>query len=198
MRKIILYSCLVFFCYQSFFGQTKSSGGADSTRFWEVVKTVGKTLYFDNGRSLDTKLYNLTYLDQLPSSSGPYVIVSGRSCNNCGENDGIYVLSTARRTDGVNSECPRYSYPGRELHYLTHELLFESRVFVGRCWDDSQSIVWIQRELGEDGIFKTSCFIVKLVGDKLIEIRLDNPVGEILNRITRCKEIPGKEYMSEP
>src|SRR5206468_4021991 len=51
------------------------------------------TIQFHNGRRFVTGLYDVKFLGLLPSRAAPYVVLSGRGCQECDANISIYVLS---------------------------------------------------------------------------------------------------------
>jgi len=162
-------------------------------------KIVDQAIYFSNGKQFETNLYDLKYIGQLQTKNKvPYLILSGRTCQECDENISIYVYSPSDGQMKNESERQRYSYPGKEFNYSNNKLVFESRMFYGKCLsDDRDSVVWIQKELNNENKFEIKTFIIEVIEDKLKETIMDDNLL-INDLIKNCNELPGIDIVSEP
>ena len=167
---------------------------------WEVISVKDKKIYFRNGKHLNTRLYDLKYIGQLPSNNkAPYIIISGRSCENCDENISIYIHSPSDGEMKSHGKQIRYSYPGKELDAETNELVFESKMYFGDCLEKyPNSVIWNQKFLNDQNKWEKSVFIVQVYNDTLKEINIKNTsILDEIKKGTACQEVEGIKMISE-
>lgn len=168
---------------------------------WEVLFVKGQVIYFRNKENLKTHLSDLKYIGQLTADNkAPYLILSGKSCNNCDENISIYIHSPDDGEMKSYGKQTRYTYPGRELDFASNELVFESKMYYGDCLKDyPNSVVWKQRSINDQNELEESTYIVQVHNDALREISIvDKNIFEEVSKEECCKEVEGIEMVSEP
>lgn len=173
----------------------------DNGNPWDIILIKGQTIYFRNEESINTHLYDLSYIGQLPTKKkAPYLIMAGRSCENCDENISIYIHSPTDGEMKSYGKQPRYSYPGKTLDFATNELVFESRMYYGDCLRDYQnSVAWNQKFLNSQNEWEQSTFIVQVYNDTLREINIvDKTIFNEVQKGVTCQEVEGIEMVSEP
>ena len=167
---------------------------------WGIKKIGMDTIFYNNGRTTKTNIYDLKYIGTLKTKRrSPYIVLSGKSCDDCDENISIFLFSSDNRVLN-NTLYRKYSYPGKEYDYLEKNLLYESRVFFGNCQFDSiQSIIWYQKQYTNSGI-DSSIFIVQVIDDTLKseKIAYNKMKKKSFNLNKNCKEIHGVDVSSEP
>jgi hypothetical protein len=159
-------------------------------------------IHFSNGRDLDTGLYAARVLGTLPAvRKAPFIVLAGRDCVACGDAVAIYVGSP---TDGKLSHREGGPFPGRQFDPETHELLFTSRLFVGRCLDATHdAAIWFYLDGGKEAS-KHGSYFIRIVDDKIVS--KDLPEGkadgagapqlartEALASVGVCTEIAGRD-----
>jgi hypothetical protein len=157
---------------------------------------------FSNGRELATGLYGARVLGTLPAlRKAPFILLAGRECRTCGDAEAVYVGSPS---DGPLSHREGGPLPGRQFDPETHELLFSSRLFIGRCLDATHdAAVWFYRDGGR-GVGKNGAYFIRIVDDKIVSKDLPEgtPLGAADPRLSRtealagvgvCTEIGGRE-----
>jgi hypothetical protein len=159
-------------------------------------------IHFSNGRDLDTGLYSARVLGTLAAlRKAPFVVLAGRDCAACGDAVAVYVGSPS---DGVLSHREGGPFPGRQFDPETHELLFTSRLFVGRCLDAAhEAAVWFYLDGGKEAS-KHGSYFIRIVDDKIVS--KDLPEGkaaganapqlartESLAAAGLCTEVAGRE-----
>lgn len=171
---------------------------------WAFDKVAGTKLLFKEGRVFDTKLFDLAYIGQIAvEGKAPFLIYAGRECKECDANVSIYFHSSDNGQPSRKDGGGKYLYPGKERDYMTDSLVYEASAFYGEIRKGIYGIAWFQRMLLEDNSFKSTVFIAKLVGGKIVEEEAENfeeRLGEILslNKAGKNTEIKGREYTSEP
>lgn len=59
---------------------------------WEINEITENVLKFNNGKMIETNLYNVGYVKTIyTNQKTPYLILSGKSCEKCDENISIYI-----------------------------------------------------------------------------------------------------------
>ncbi|MEJ8758663.1 hypothetical protein WG947_16740 [Pontibacter sp. H259] len=172
-------------------------------RAWTFDKVDGTKLVFKEGSSFDTELFNLEYIGQIDiDPKAPYLIYSGRDCNECDANTAIYFHSPRHGQLHINNGENRYGYPGRVSDYETDSLVYQSRAFYGEVLKGVNGIVWYQKTLMEDNSFESSVYIARLHGESIKgeEIKeynrhLQETIS--LNKLGKNIEIQGRDYTSE-
>jgi hypothetical protein len=172
---------------------------------WDVKKIKGQVIEFNNGKTLDTKLFHLKILGRLESGqSAPFLILTGTGCTDCDANTSLYIESAAKGSMRGEATQNRYSYPGTLKDYENGELLSKSRAFYGNCLTNEKSAVaWFQEDKLESGSWKKSVFIVSVQNGKLTSTAALKKLPSIdvtLQKVKEqtCSEIPGLEMTSEP
>jgi hypothetical protein len=170
---------------------------------WEFDTVQNKSLLFKNGRSFETGLYELEYIGQIPvDKKAPYLIYSGRDCNECDANISIYVHSPSDGKLVIDHGQNRYQYPGTEKDYETSSILYISRAFYGQVLENIKGVIWYENRLLENGKMGRFVFLLQVDNGSLKDStyedtgKLDRTIN--LKRQGLCKEIPGREYTSEP
>jgi len=180
--------------------QTKNLNEKPDSSNWYFDKIIGQTIYFKFNKQFKTNLYDLKYIGQLKTKSkAPYLILSGRNCNECDENISIFIHSPSDGPMKNEARQTRYSYPGKELDYATNKLIFESRMFYGDCLNNkNESVVWLQKNLNEKGVFENELLTVEVINDSLKETSKKVDSLNFEKYIPKCKELPGTSMTSEP
>jgi hypothetical protein len=165
-------------------------------------QNVRGTVHFSNGSDLATGLYAPRVLGTLAAvRKAPFIVLAGRDCLTCGEAEAVYVGSPS---DGPLSHRAGGPFPGRQLDPETRELLFSSRLFIGRCLDATHdAAIWFYRDVGK-GSAKNGAYFIRIVDDKIVA--QDLPEGapaaaagpqlagvETLAGVGVCTEITGRE-----
>jgi len=172
-------------------------------QIWDFEKIAGNKLYFKNGKQFKTSLYELKYIGQVPNGNkAPFLILSGRDCDECDANISIYICSPADGPLKVESGENSYSLPGTERDLEDKNILFKARAFYGLVLSNIKGVIWYQNQLMENGTWKKSIFLVNLnhPDKKEISMKDTGQLQETLNMLKQglCKEIPGVAYNSEP
>lgn len=104
--------------------------------------------------------------------------------------------SHAAAEDGLAGE--RFSYPGRYRDYLSKKLVEKTRMFYGRCYENSPAVLWLSEYLTEKGWVKTEYLIV--FRDEQVEHRYNENRQPSIYYIENeaCQEVPGLEMTTEP
>lgn len=115
---------------------------------WTVLTTEGSWLIFADKSRINTKLYEMSYLESISDNDdNPYFVLSGKSCKDCDENLAIFLLSPAD-TLKLLSMLPKYTYPDKEYDYENNQLIFDSKLFMGNCLISnakSACLIWLQK-----------------------------------------------------
>ena len=78
----------------------------------------GTTLEWADGRQFVTTLFDAKIVGQLQTTKKqPYLILTGRGCEECDANISIYIHSPSDGPMKGESSQTRYSYPGRVRDY---------------------------------------------------------------------------------
>lgn len=170
---------------------------------WIFEKVAGSVLKFKNGKRFDTHLYELKYIGMVPNGNKtPFLIFSGRDCDECDANISVYIHSPSNEHLKVESGENRYSFPGSERDYENKSLLYKARAFYGQVLPGTRGVIWYQKQLMENNTWQSSTFIVNLSNGLKKETTLKNTEKltltlELLKK-GDCKEIKGTDYQSEP
>ena len=158
----------------------------------------------NNSERFQTTLFDVSVLGTLGTArKTPYLVLAGRSCNQCDANTTIYIHSPSDGPMQTESKQPRYAYPGRELENGSVPI-YEARTFVGNCLPGyDNSVVWHQRSRAKNGRWVPSVFIVSVKSDSLTSTKLERglpPVSVSLQQVAagRCLEIKGIDQGTEP
>ena len=170
---------------------------------WILDRIEKSKIIFKNGKIVDTHLFELTYLGQIAViNKAPYLIFSGRDCDECDASISIYIHSPDDGNIDVEMGKNRYDYPGNEKDFATDSIIHSSRVFYGQILNNITGIIWYQKVLLTDKSWGRSVFLIDLTNNKKKEVTLKD-IGQIqqtlvLLKQTKCVEIKGKDYTSEP
>jgi len=187
---VLLFSCTA----------DKTTSPASKAPDWTLSRVDGSKLLFENGTSLETGLYELAYIGQVPGAAGesPMLIFSGKYCTECDANVSIYTHTPGGSTFTAAEGRNREKYPGTENHYETGITLYTARAFYGEVLDNTNGVIWYQTVAQEDG--KTAGFI-RLKNSAVDTVYADNGTLEQTLKLFeagKCAEISGKTYTSEP
>ncbi|MBO6524832.1 MAG: hypothetical protein JJ971_13455 [Balneolaceae bacterium] len=166
---------------------------------WNIKDMDGSYLIFDNGKKINTKLYELKVLDKIKINSKHFLILSGKGCNECDAEKSIYIHSPEDGDMLDENEQTRYTYPGSIYDPFTNETIFSSKFYYGECLSvGEKNWIWIQKSQAETGVVEESIFILEykegeLVG-KFIEQKIEKIKKEIETQTKDCcKFIKGIE-----
>ncbi|HTD98014.1 MAG TPA: hypothetical protein VK668_01955 [Mucilaginibacter sp.] len=167
---------------------------------WYYEKVDNQTVYFKYGKKFKTNLYDLHYIGQLQANhKSPFLILSGRSCNQCDENLSIFIWSPSDGPMKSEAEQVRYSYPGKEFDYETSKLTFESKMYYGNCFlKDSDNVVWVQKNIKANGKFESKIIRVQIEVDTIKESIFNIDTLNLKTQHYNCNELPGIDVKSEP
>lgn len=180
----------------------KSSKIIDSNE-WIFQGTAGSILKFKNGKEYNTNLYELNYIGQIVNGhEAPFLVFSGRDCNECDANISIYVYSPSNRPLKVENGENRYQYPGTERDYESDSLLYKARAFYGQVLPGINGVIWYNEQLIENNTWQKSLFLVNLSNGikKDTALKISGQLKNTLRLLDQgaCKEIKGLDYKSEP
>jgi hypothetical protein len=170
---------------------------------WLFDKVEGKVLRFKNGKMFNTSLYSLKYIGQITNDNkAPFLIFSGRDCNECDANISIYIHSSSNGHLNVENGENRYGFPGTERDLENNKPVFKSRAFYGQVLPGIKGVIWYQNQLMENKSWQKSIFFVNLNGGVKKETT-SKDVEKLkltlqLLEQGSCKEIKGVDYTSEP
>ena len=171
---------------------------------WVLEKIDSSKLVFKNGRTIETRLFNLEFIGQIPlENKDPYLIFSGVDCNFCDANISIYIHSSSDGDLIVGAGKNTYGMPGRMYSYMSDSLLYEGRVFYGQVLENRKGVIWYQNTLMETGKWDKTVFIAEIINNKKIDQFLSDTSGlfkQTLSMLEKglCKEIEGYDFSSEP
>jgi hypothetical protein len=170
---------------------------------WTFDKVQGSKIIFKDGQIFETNLFELEYIGQVSADNkAPFLIFSGRDCNECDANISIYIHSPSDGRLVVDHGQNRYQYPGKEKDYETDSVLYISRAFYGQVLEDINGVIWYENRLLENGKMGRFVFLSRIDNGSLKDTtyedtgKLDHTI--ILKNKGLCKEIKGREYTSEP
>jgi hypothetical protein len=170
---------------------------------WIFEKVIGSVLKFKNGKEYNTRLYQLKYIGQIANpNKAPFLIFSGRDCDECDANISIYVHSPSNGTLEVANGENRYDYPGTERDIEDKSLLYMARAFYGEILPGINGVIWYSDQLMQNNIWQKSLFIVNLNNgvkkEKILKDSGQLKESLVLLKQGLCKEIKGIDYTSEP
>lgn len=212
MRLVILsfITFTLFACRQSNNSQSDQILQTDSLTNNAKLKTdltfekvEGSKIVFKDSSTFETNLFELEYIGQVPvDNKAPFLIFSGRDCNECDANISIYIHSPSDGQLKVDHGENRYQYPGTEKDYETDSLLYMSRAFYGEVLENIKGVIWYEYRLLQNGQMGRFVFLSQIKNgikkDTVYED--DGKLGKtvMLKKKGQCKEIKGREYTSEP
>jgi hypothetical protein len=170
---------------------------------WTFDKIDGSKLVFKGGQIIETNLFELEFIGQVPANNkAPYLIFSGRDCNECDENISIYLHLPSNGQLKIDHGQNRYKYPGTEKDYESGSILNNSRAFFGEVLKNIYGVIWYENRLLENGKMRRSISLVQIENGALKDTTYEDNVS--FNQTTLllakglCKEIPGRQFLSEP
>jgi hypothetical protein len=170
---------------------------------WTFEKVQGSKLIFKGGQTFETNLFELEYIGQVSADKkAPFLIFSGRDCDECDANISIYIHSPSDGRLVVDHGQNRYQYPGTEKDFETDSVLYISRAFYGQVLEDINGVIWYENRLFENGKMGRFVFLSRIDNGSLKDTtyedtgKLDHTI--ILKNKGLCMEIKGREYTSEP
>ena len=200
--KQIFIAVLMFSVLACNTGQNTSTD--NNKKSWDFLKTNGSDLVFQDKSIINTRLYDMNYIETLKDSLGnSFIVLSGRTCKECDENISIFILNPEDTLRPL-SELPKYSYPGKEYDYENNQLNFESRLFIGDYLNSichSICLIWLQKFKNSSNELDSSMFIVDVFNGQLREREIKSQSQEYsgnLQYLINCKEIKGIRTTSEP
>jgi hypothetical protein len=120
----------------------------------QVDRIEGQTIYFKGDsapKPLKTELYDLMSIGTLKPPSDatgndaiPYFLFSANPCPDCATEKALYLIRPLAK-----AQITSFVYPGKVLDPKTHQVVLESRAFVGQCLagaDGSDQYVVFQKE----------------------------------------------------
>lgn len=92
----------------------------------------------------------------------------------------------------------RFTYPGKYRDYLTKELVEKTRMFYGKCHENSPALLWLSEYRTETGWAKEEYLLV--FRDEGIEHRYNQARQPSISYIDNedCRELEGVEETTEP
>lgn len=170
---------------------------------WVFEKTDKSKLIFKNEKTVETNLYDLQYIGQIPvNNSTPFLIFSGRHCSECDANISIYIH---KPTDGpliVRNGENRFQYPGKEKDFENDLVVYISRAFYGQVLPGIDGVIWYENRLLESNKMGRSVYLAQIKNGIINDTSYndDGKLGQTIGLMKNghCQEIKGKEYKSEP
>lgn len=206
MKQTIVFIVLISILACNNMSQSISTENASVSlqKSWNVLRTEGTFIIFDDNSHINTQLYEVSYIESLTDSKGiPYFVLSGRTCKECDENIAIFLFSLGDTVSPL-SDLHKYTYPGKEYDFENNKLSFESKLFIGNCItsdDKSVCLIWLQKFINNSNSLDSSMFIVDIFNDKIRERNIKSQTQEYksnLHHLKNCREIKGIETTSEP
>ncbi|MBF0277951.1 MAG: hypothetical protein HQM13_09180 [SAR324 cluster bacterium] len=162
-------------------------------------------LRLPNGNVFRTGIYEPKLHAQLHNQAEkPFYVISGSGCSECEMNRSIYIQTPS---DGPLNEALalRYPYPGQVFNSKSTTMIFESKMFFGKCDESSQdSVLWFIRNRNSEGLWEKELFKVSIInGRKEEEVEEEvSPVKlkSLLESLKggTCHELPGIRQIAEP
>ena len=200
LTAIILLSCG---SKSNFKKRSKRSLDRLATNDWTFKKVEKSKLVFRNGKTFETNLFELEYIGQFQAENkAPFLIFSGRECQECDANISIYIHSPSDGKIVVDYGQNRYEYPGTESDYQSDTVIVTSRAFYGQVLENVHGVIWYENELLVNGKMGKNIFLRHLENGSLKDTIFEDKgeIRETLNLMKKglCKEIKGRIYTSEP
>jgi hypothetical protein len=162
-------------------------------------------LKYADGKAFQTGVFQPRYIGELPAKGkAPYLVFSGRSCNQCDANRTIYIHSPDDGPMLGRERDRRYTYPGEYRDDESQQLVHTARVFIGQCLASSNSaVLWFQKERTESGKWKSGVFVAEVVDDRLVARSwADSPpkLAKVIEAVKKgsCRELKGVKGSVEP
>jgi hypothetical protein len=170
---------------------------------WIFDKVKGSKLLFKGGQIFETTLFELEYIGQVSADNkAPYLIFSGRDCDECDASISIYIHSPSNGKIVTELGQNRYQYPGTERDIETDSILYVSKAFYGQVLENVKGIIWYENRLLENGKMGRSVFLSRIDKGILKDTTYEDEgkISKTINFVKKgiCKEIIGRQYTSEP
>jgi len=169
---------------------------------WLFEKVDGSKLVFKNGQTFQTNLFELKFIGQVSNGNkAPFLIFSGRDCNECDANISLYIHSPSDGKLSIKHGENSYQFPGTETDYETDSITYVSRAFFGQVLDNTKGVIWYESRLLENGKMGPNVFLSRIEkGSKKDTVFADKGELEETTRLVKkglCIEIQGQKYTSE-
>jgi hypothetical protein len=79
----------------------------------------------------------------------PFLIFSGRDCDECDANISIYIHSPSNGHLKIENGENRYGFPGSERDFENKNILYKARAFYGQVLPGIRGVIWYQKQLME-------------------------------------------------
>ncbi len=169
------------------------------------TETDYRLLKYSQARAFKTAVHEPSLIAELRVSDGePYLVYSGLGCKECDINRNLYIQSPADGPHQSGETGRRYSYPGRYRDPESQSLVETVRTFIGRCTPSKyEGVVWFSNTKLESGKWERSTYLAQVEVAKLVEYRQPKTVVTLLaakQAVSKgvCKELPGKNFTTEP
>lgn len=157
------------------------------------------------GKSFQTGVFNPRYIGQLPvQGKSPYLIFSGRGCQECDANNAIYIHSPDDGPMLGSERDPRYEYPGRYRAIETGRLARTVRMFIGQCLTSTKPVVlWFESYRAETGKWVRGVYVAEVISGRLETQEISNQkptTKQVLVKVGQktCRELKGVNGDLEP
>lgn len=171
---------------------------------WIFDKIDRSRLIFKNGYTLETNLFDLGYIGQLPvNKKAPYLIFAGRKVGD--PTPAIYIHSATDPKFVASSTSRSYPCPEAVLAHDADSALYElytSKAFYGYVLEKTEGYVYYEAKNAPNGeMMSGTVFLSKLVNGVLKDTVYDCADDAQLNESIRlseigvCKEIMSKEEL---
>jgi hypothetical protein len=149
-------------------------------------------------KPLKTGLFDTKYLGTLQPHDGgsPYFLVIGKPCQNCPDEQAVYIL----RSTGDNPTG--FVYPGKIFDPKTRAVLLESRAFFGKCLRDREDVyvVFQKEKVDRKSHLQPSVLVVEAEKAHLSESLVERhfpPLNRTLQMVKKkiCHEIEGRKRL---
>ena len=171
---------------------------------WSLSAIEGSELKFRNGKNLDTKLHDLNFIGQVAvPRQEPFLIYSGRYCNYCDARQMLYLAKAGEPAPDVSYGKNRMMHPGIMTDSASGDILYKARTFYGQVLENTTGLIWYQESLSDYGSYIPNIFLIKLTENGRTDTSFafsNSYLQQTMNLFERglCKEIQGREYISEP
>ena len=162
---------------------------------WEINEITENVLKFNNGKMIETNLYNVGYVKTIyTNQKTPYLILSGNSCEKCDENISIYIHNPEKGNLDV-TKSNKYIYPGNLYDYFDGKLIFSTKLFIGSCGKENESLIWSQYFHKNNNIIIKNFFVLTFSEEGIKESLFEN---FDFDEDSFCNQLEGKDFVSEP
>ena len=173
----------------------------DSNSYMHIGRISESTVVLPDGALFETNLYDFKLIGEIETQTKfPYLILSGRQCENCDANISIYIQCPSDGSLKPEHEQERYSYPGHLYSFMQDSLIFESRMFFGEVLDNRNGVIWYQKELLDNKNWVETVYFVEIRNDTLVAITITANIKLTLKQVERgnAKELDGLDFTEAP